>query len=345
MWPEVSTAKAENRRELVLTGRDIANKIEDDGLDEDIFELTQLNFLEITRSGLQMLSPKIGQLANLTSLSLHGNKLDEIPVTICKLNKLKLLDISMNNLSVLPQEISSLLDLQTLNASNNNLTEFIDVSRFSKLQSLDVSNNKLKELPSGIDSPELKLLMTLSALNNEIESLPDNLSALPSLKFLDVSNNKLEALPPQLGECGKLKEFRCTGNKLKDGRLMKLVNQNLNKAVLDYLKSKIVESGKGKPSKKGKKDGKNQDDDEDKDLIKVLPFSAEKGLMVKITDNAVKVRPYMVCCIVRNINFSKSASFMKTFIKIQVRKFGLLSSHCLNTFYYESSCASWEAPI
>lgn len=329
MWPEVSTANTENRRELVLTGKEIANKIEEDGLDEGVFELTQLNFLAITKSGLQMLSPKIGQLVNLTSLSLHGNKLDEIPMTICKLNKLKLLDISMNNLSTLPQEISSLLDLQTLNASNNNLTEFIDVSRFSKLQSLDISNNKLKELPSGIDSPELKLLMTLSALNNEIESLPDNLSALPSLKFLDVSNNKLEALPPQLGECGKLKEFRCTGNKLKDGRLMKLVNQNLNKAILDYLKSKIAESGKGKSSKKGKKDGKSQDDDEDKDLIKVLPFSAERGLMVKITDNAVKVRPYMVCCIVRNLNFSKSASFMKAFIKIQVRRYVLLCHHCI----------------
>ena len=73
-WPEVTAAQEESRHELVLSGPEVAKKVERGGVDSRIFKLTGLNFLEISKAGLKNLSPDICELANLTSLVLHGKK-------------------------------------------------------------------------------------------------------------------------------------------------------------------------------------------------------------------------------------------------------------------------------
>ena len=124
-WVEVSKVIEENRHELVLSGDVISSRISESGLDDRVFEITALNFLEISKCGLTTLSDQVGQMINLTSLVLHGNKLTILPDAVGSLHKLKHLDVSNNELASFPDTISQLRELQTLNASCNKLDSFI----------------------------------------------------------------------------------------------------------------------------------------------------------------------------------------------------------------------------
>ena len=82
MWPEISIVKSENRRELVLNGEKFTELLEKNGkkLDESLFELQLLNFLQLTNSHeFQKISDEIHKLENLQSLLLFGNSLTLLP--------------------------------------------------------------------------------------------------------------------------------------------------------------------------------------------------------------------------------------------------------------------------
>lgn len=68
-------------REIVLSGDRIARQIEEEnGLNELLFKIKSLNFLEITdASSLTSINTNISNLNNLTNLVLEGNKLSSIP--------------------------------------------------------------------------------------------------------------------------------------------------------------------------------------------------------------------------------------------------------------------------
>ena len=81
MWPEVQTAKAEQRHELVLHGKDVSDRIQNNGgaVDEEVFSLVKLNFLEISEAKLQTVPETLSSLVNLTSLVLKSNQLTKVP--------------------------------------------------------------------------------------------------------------------------------------------------------------------------------------------------------------------------------------------------------------------------
>ena len=60
MWIEVSQAAQEGRHELVLHGKTVQEKIEKDGIDQNIFQLEKLNFLEIRQAKLSILPETLG---------------------------------------------------------------------------------------------------------------------------------------------------------------------------------------------------------------------------------------------------------------------------------------------
>lgn len=68
-------------REIVLSGDQISKQIEEEnGLNELLFKIKSLNFLEITNTtSLTSIQTKISNLDNLTNLVLQGNKLSSIP--------------------------------------------------------------------------------------------------------------------------------------------------------------------------------------------------------------------------------------------------------------------------
>jgi len=75
MWPEVAQAREEQRHELVLQGKVVEERLDKEGLDDNIFKLEKLNFLQISQSKLSKLPETLGCLNNLTSLVLKGNRL------------------------------------------------------------------------------------------------------------------------------------------------------------------------------------------------------------------------------------------------------------------------------
>lgn len=82
MWPEILSAKQENKREINLNGDKLTSQLsKNDGkLDAALFELTQLNFLQLTHSGEFCELPEdIQKLVNLQSILMFGNKLSKLP--------------------------------------------------------------------------------------------------------------------------------------------------------------------------------------------------------------------------------------------------------------------------
>lgn len=341
-WSEISQALEEKRRELVLTGKDIALKVEKNGLDDGLYSLDLLNFLEISSVGLRSISDDLGKLDNLVNLVLRSNKLSALPASIGQLKKIHLLDVSRNELLELPDEIGDLCDLHTFDASGNQISNLPEtMGKLDKLTVFNCSTNKIASVDILMSDTFSAHLSTIVASGNEIDSVSFDVGCLHVLKKLDMSSNKILELPASLADCGKLRDLDFKDNPIKDRRLAKLVQQSKGqKAILDYVRSNGAkpdqESGDKKGQKKGKKkggkkkkggaDGGDAVNDLVDEMIRVLTVRAneESADIVEVTATkaAAGVRPYIVCCIVRDVNLEQGNMFKK-FITAQVNIIGL----------------------
>lgn len=204
MWPEITQAETENRRELKLSGAEISERISSNGLDRSLFSLTSLNLLNISDTVLTELPVEISNLTNLQTLLLYGNEIKQIPSSIGDLKKLKVLDISRNKLESVPDAITELTSLTTLNLSCNALTEFPALENSAQLSVLDLSRNKLTEFPS-ICFEANSHIAEVNFKDNEIEVIPFEIENLSSLKHLILVNNKIKKIPKCLSDMAKLK--------------------------------------------------------------------------------------------------------------------------------------------
>ncbi|CAG9770107.1 unnamed protein product [Ceutorhynchus assimilis] len=324
MWPEIRTAKNEKRRELVLGGSEISQRIEKDGFSATIYELTDLNYLSITDTSLSEISSDIAKLESLQTLILHSNKFRECNEAITKLSKLKILDLSRNSIERIPESIASLSQIITINISNNKLESFPTLSNNAKLTVVDLSCNALTTFPNLCNS-DLVNLSELKLQGNHIDSIPSNINVLPSLKVMDVSNNKIKILPGELADCHKLKEINLKSNPISDRRLFKLIDQCRTKQIIDYVKQNCPRATKDansnpKPGKKGAKTKQKSDDSESNEdelsykyTITVKP--ANEDFKVVVENSTKTIREHIVCCLVNNIVFTEDT--FKEFIKLQ----------------------------
>ena len=64
-----------------VQGKDVAERVEKNGgtVDENVFSLVKLNFLEVSEAKLEKVPDCLSNLVNLTSLVLKSNKLTQIP--------------------------------------------------------------------------------------------------------------------------------------------------------------------------------------------------------------------------------------------------------------------------
>ncbi|KAK2851132.1 hypothetical protein Q5P01_007408 [Channa striata] len=340
-WPEIEKAATEKRRELVLQGPGIDQRVSClGGLTPSLYSLTLLNYLEVSQCpSLTEIHDDIRHLTNLQSLVLCRNRLASIPDVIGSLRSLKVLDLSVNNLRVLPEGIAQLRELNTLNVSCNSLEVLPEgLSQCTKLSTINLSKNRITGFPADLYSERLDLLSTLVAADNAIEELNGDIHKLAALKVLDLSNNKLSEIPSDLSDCAKLKEINFKGNKLSDKRLEKMVNGCQTKSILDYLRSKAkvrqaedggdVDSGRTTDKKKRQQQRKKKEkaaDEQDeveelnKMVVRILHVSdAPTAITVKVSAEVKDVRPYLVCCVVRGMNL-KSGNALKRFLVAQTK--------------------------
>lgn len=184
-WPELEKAAAGKRRELVLQGPAVDERISaNGGLSSAVYSLTLLNYLEISQCpGLTEIHEDIQQLSNLQSLILCRNKLASMPDVIDNLKFLRVLDLSGNNLKSLPDGITRLKELNTLNVSCNSLEVLPEgFSQCTKLFTVNISKNRITAFPPEFFSERLDLLSTLVASENLIEELSADINKLAGLK-------------------------------------------------------------------------------------------------------------------------------------------------------------------
>ncbi|KAJ6656746.1 hypothetical protein lerEdw1_003077 [Lerista edwardsae] len=285
--------------------------------------------------------------ASLRTLDLSGNGLEELPF---ELGGGGGGEADAGASAAAP----ALPELRVLNLRRNRLLALGPGLALSApaLQDLLLGGNRLRALPGGLlpasqpagqahrrsHQPPLALLGTLEAAGNELQELGPQIARLAGLKTLDVSNNKLSEIPVELADCPKLKDVNLKGNALKDKRLEKMVNGCQTKSILEYLRVGGRGGGKGK----GKQDGTEREDarkkkrekqkkragsdaeEEEMDeaqrlLVKVLHISENAApLVVKASPGVKDVRPYIVCCVVKGMNF-KSGNALKRFLSAQTK--------------------------
>ncbi|TGZ54122.1 Leucine-rich repeat-containing protein 47 [Temnothorax longispinosus] len=299
-WEIVKQAAEKNRHELVLSGASVSKLIETSGLDGNLFDLHNLNYLSITHTCLREVPDEIERLANLTTLVLHSNEIAALPSAIAKLAKLKVLDCSRNKLASLPQELGSHPQLSTINLASNLLRNVPSCSSCTKLSILDLSNNQL-------------------------EAFPDVCHAeLAHLSEVHVNGNRITEIPITINRLQGLKEVYLKGNKLSDRRLTKLINQCSTKQVLDYVKlhcprseSSTTEVNTSKKGKRGQKVSESESVVESlTHKLRVLKV-VDDVPVIKLMENVKSIRPYIAACIVKNMSFTEES--FKKFIQLQTR--------------------------
>lgn len=321
---------------------------------ETLFSVTSLNHLVISGfPEVTALSSKVGQLQLLFQLVLTENALTNLPEEIGSLPKLKHLDVSYNKITKLPASLYSLNSLQTLIVGHNCLTDdsFPELSSddtvecFPNLHHVDLVGNGLTCLPNFVyRSHDIQEIL---ALDNTITSLEPAIAALSGLKRVDLKRNHLTALPYELSLCSKLKNLGLEDNPISDRRLLKLVTQHGSskpKTILDYVASHTPKPADSKSPKKGKSKKKggshdsagitNDEIDDDvmfcdskKTLRVVRPVQYAEVL---VAPEARRVRPYLVCAIVRGVDLGEGGRF-RDFITLQVC---VLSHRPLTTLCY-----------
>lgn len=142
----------------------------------------------------------ISALAELTVLSLDGNKLTTIPSKIGLLTNLSILSIVGNDLNdTIPKEIGNLSNLTILELCNNELTGKVpsELGNLSNLLELRIGSNSFtSKIPPELGN--LQNLRLFSAFScGLVGELPYSLGELQNIELIDLTTNNLSGCFPE----------------------------------------------------------------------------------------------------------------------------------------------------
>lgn len=122
-----------------------AGSLSPEELSERLDDFSNLQSLNLSKSGLTEVPASIVTLKELTWLSLAGNELTTLPTEMSGIVALAYLDISGNSLSSLPGSLGTLSGLTTLNVSNNELQQLPSSLTQAPIEEINVGSNPLSE--------------------------------------------------------------------------------------------------------------------------------------------------------------------------------------------------------
>lgn len=169
-----------------LTRLDISNNNIVDLEHIALEELAELTSLKCHNNRLYSLPDYFSQFKNLKYLNLSNNRFDSVPAVVCEIVCLVELDISFNTISVLPSEIGQLKHLERLVVLANTIA-FLPASlgSLAYLKEFDCRRNMITDLSpiSGID--RLEVLRCEHNFNSVLDA------NWAHMRILTASNNSL----------------------------------------------------------------------------------------------------------------------------------------------------------
>ncbi|TAQ86730.1 hypothetical protein B7494_g4935 [Chlorociboria aeruginascens] len=244
------------RRLELLTSLNLSNnKLGNDSF-EVISQIPSLRDLKLAGNALSgILAPGIGKLQQLEVLDLRRNTLTTLPEALVDLVRLRVFNIAENKFASLPFKILSQLPLVELVAAKNNLTGTLvnaEIEGLAKLQVLDVTSNSLTSLAASsklhlpalhqlncssnrlIGLPDMASwvsLLTLTAEDNNISTIPEDFALLTQIKNVDFSGNNIKILDDRIGGMESLDIFRISGNPLREKKFSSLTTEELKRTL------------------------------------------------------------------------------------------------------------------
>ncbi len=158
---------------------------------------TSLKTLLIRNSSITTLPSDFDELA-VETLNISGNPLSPVGCEVLGgMPELKNLYIEFCSLQNLPATLPDIQTLERLYASNNNLYPVPQLIKdIPDLKELQLMNNGIEELGAWFGSGNMGSIEILKLDNNSLESLPDNICLLSSLKQLSITHNELNGIWP-----------------------------------------------------------------------------------------------------------------------------------------------------
>ena len=177
-----------------------------DSILNDISILKQLEYLSINQSGLKEISNSISQLLRLKTLQLFGTNLTSIPDELSQLPSLEVVQISSKKLKHISELIKNSSKLTELIIKDS---QELDSTFFNtQLKELTISYTSIRKIEFG-KCPELEVVYLN---NNQLSSIPENLTNLPKLTFLNLSDNNIQRLSEDIFTCTHLQQLVLTNN-------------------------------------------------------------------------------------------------------------------------------------
>ncbi len=175
--------------------------------------LYDLGEVSMQNKGIEVLPENVGELTNVRFLDISRNQLRALPATVGKLQFLERLDVYGNQLEILPDEVCNLLCMNRLDLYHNALVALpTNIGKLENLQWLGLNHNQLTSLPASVTN--LQKLEGLYCTDNELTAFPESLSALGNLQYLYLSRNQLCALSTSVGKMQSLRWLGLGGNQL-----------------------------------------------------------------------------------------------------------------------------------
>ena len=198
--------------------------------------------------------PGVARLTAMRELILGNNSLVSLPEEIAQMKDLRVLELQGNELAALPDGVGELKKLQICDLSNNQLASIGALAPIKTLVSLLVDGNKLESFE--LEAANLTKLSTLSASDNAIPELPEDLGLCAALEQMTLDNTAITELPSSITALKKVKKISMDGCPIADPKIKKKLSEKEGKSLKELWK--LIEkmgakSGKKKPGKKGKK--------------------------------------------------------------------------------------------
>ncbi len=184
-------------------------------LPHELWELQQLEKLDVSYNQISVVPDLIGNLVNLTELSLWQNQISVIPDSVGNLVNLTMLAVGRNSISVFPDSIMNLIKLTSLDLQDNKIHTIPDsISKLVNLERLYLAKNQISLIPDSVTG--LTKLTRLDLQRNLIHEIPDSASRLVKLTGLFLDRNLISVIPDSIVNLVNLKLIFLSYNQISE---------------------------------------------------------------------------------------------------------------------------------